>query len=357
MVCVTLHNIVLRYLFAIFFLFALEYGICSPIYTATELDIWSGAAINSSGEVAGFNYPYVNVSHTVIWNSSGVADLGVGGVQSEAQGINDLGAVVGSSGFGQQEHAALWQSGNLVDLGTLGGPFSIAQDINNIGQIVGAAENTGLPHAFLYTNGTMQDLGTLGGDYSFANSVNDSGDVVGWSWEADTGGAHHPFLYSGGVMVDLGSGVGTGSANGINNAGEIVGDLQGEATLWYNGTATSLGLLGGTTSGASAINNYGEIVGSAQTASGNRAFVYVDGVMYDLNSLITGVSGVMFDSASAVNDSGQIVVDAVRESDGQSLGAFLLTPTSATPEPATGLTLTGSMAVFFLAGFIRRQRG
>ena len=76
---------------------------------------------------------------------------------------------------------------DLTDLGTLGGNDSYAWGINELGQVVGHSETAdGHVHAFLWEEGTgMTDLGTLGGDDSYARGINDLGQVVGASYTAE----------------------------------------------------------------------------------------------------------------------------------------------------------------------------
>jgi probable HAF family extracellular repeat protein len=83
-------------------------------------------------------------------------------------------------------------------------------------------------------------------------------------------------------------------ARDINNAGQIIGQTTGgtgaTATsspfLLHNGEKINLGSLGGTTGAAAGINQFGQVVGVSQNSTGqNRAFVWNNGVIKDLNNL------------------------------------------------------------------------
>ena len=95
--------------------------------------------------------------------------------------INNLGQVVGATGtcgpFNTIEqnnliplHAVLWQNGNAIDLGNLGGDgkfFGIfASGLNDYGQVVGASDTTNDTsfHGFLWQQGHITDLVPLTGD-------------------------------------------------------------------------------------------------------------------------------------------------------------------------------------------------
>lgn len=92
----------------------------------------------------------------------------------------------------------------------------MAQGINHRGQIVGYYyDNAGNAHGFLYSSGTYTTLDYPDGGFTTANGINDAGQIVG----NYNGGI---FIYSGGTYtaVDISSGY---VAHGINNKGQIVG--------------------------------------------------------------------------------------------------------------------------------------
>jgi probable HAF family extracellular repeat protein len=63
----------------------------------------------------------------------------------------------------------------MTDLGTLGGTFGSALGLADDGRIVGTANiATGENHAFLWQSGKMTDLGTLDGARSSANAIKGS---------------------------------------------------------------------------------------------------------------------------------------------------------------------------------------
>ncbi len=279
------------------------------------------------------------LSQAYLWTRGAAAlDLGPPGRGSEANAINDNGEVVGCAVFPGETtfHAFLWTpSAGLQDLGTLGGSTSCARAINLSGQVVGfstAADNS--QHAFFWTqSGGMQDLGP-----GSANAINDSGQVTGgfpamggraFLWTSARGMRELPVL-PGSHAIE---------ANGINNGGEIVGDVifdrenggAQHAVRWphlLGGGVQDLGTLpGGSASAASAVNAGGEIVGGAVTSQGvGHGFLWTPtNGMQDLNDLIPSASGwVVFDGAD-VNDLGRIVANGTKGTSTAS-EALLLTP-------------------------------
>ncbi len=109
--------------------------------------------------------------------------------------------------------------------------------------------------------------------------------------------------------------------------------------LYSAGTMKNLGTIpGGMSSYAQSINSSGAIVGYAALTSGaQHAFLYTNGVMVDLNSLIDPAEGWVLSGATGINDAGQIVGYGFNSS-GQT-DAYLLTPVTnqaviTTPPPA-----------------------
>ncbi len=164
-------------------------------------------------------------------------DLGtLGGPESVAMGMNDMGQVVGwshISGCTAQGHpcrrAFLWDDGVMTDLGILAGDEeSVARAINNAGLVVGTSESgvvsgSGTFHGFSW-DGSMTSLADLGEGQSFANDVNDSGLIVGYSTD--------PVLlrdrvvsWSAGVVSNVGEpeGHSYNRGYGVNESGALVG--------------------------------------------------------------------------------------------------------------------------------------
>lgn len=101
--------------------------------------------------------------------------------------------------FAPGQHAAFNSAGaapptvryTYVPLGTLGGANSMARGMNNLGHVVGFSESSPCGVAFLYTPDTgMVDLNSLipsgsGAFLEVANEINDAGQIVGQFGEWD----------------------------------------------------------------------------------------------------------------------------------------------------------------------------
>ena len=365
-----------------------------PGYTITDIGFLGNGwghqfGINEAGQVVSKAYFEHGQEHAFVWadsNGNGRTDPGemrdlgtLGGMESNAMGVNNSGQVVGGSNIPGEPgaRAFLWENGAMINLGTLGGPESGASCINDSGQVAGMSYPASANfHAFLWADGNgnglsdpgeMKDLGTpLGYNHSRAGCINNSGQVGVYACVDDaTTVPWRAFLWTDGngngqsdpgEMQDLGALGGTSSIpRGMNDSGQVVGGAttgtegEGHAFLWEHGVMTDLGTLGGTDSYGWDINGLGQAVGWAHTPTEQHAFVWENGTMTDLNGLITSGSGWVLQEAAGINDSGQITGMGVYE--GQGNHAFLLTPI---PEPS-GILALGS-GFLALAGIIRRRK-
>lgn len=144
--------------------------------------------VNTKGQAVGVNSTF---DHALLWNFTGgvvtVVDLGtLGGTYAVANAINDAGEVTGwSENANHQSHAFLWspKRNAMVDLGPVG-TTSGAYGINATGQVVGDVWPSS-QHAAFFDHGKVVDLGTLPGYPSaIARSLNNTGQAVGWSYNS-----------------------------------------------------------------------------------------------------------------------------------------------------------------------------
>jgi probable HAF family extracellular repeat protein len=175
-----------------------------------------------------------------------------------------------------------------------GDTVAMAFWINNQGQVVGTSGScadtypppfAAGPHAVMWNkDGSVVDLGNLGGTTSedqlgvgnVAFAIDDSGDVTGISSLSGSEAEHAFFWTQKGGMKDLGTLPGDvmSAGLGINAKGVVVGssldgplpDANSSAVMWQNGVITDLNtVVSGNTSlfllTAFGINNAGQIVG------------------------------------------------------------------------------------------------
>jgi len=329
----------------------------APRYALIDLGELTGLegraqGINAAGQVVGgartptlsSTYPFFYSHGTMQFLFSGV-DTGSG------YAINDAGDIAGVVA----NEAFLYTNGVLRKLGSLGGPSgtSGARALNNLRQVVGftSTGGAGAGHAFLYESNQMLDLGTLVAGETDAASVNDAGLVVGWS-----GLAGFIFDRTNGMRALALPGGGTTKARGINHHGTITGqrtspDNYQRAFLLQGTNVENLGTLGGYNSVALALNNSNQVVGYADNFNLNpRAFLWQDHVMYDLHQLLhTNLDWVLHE-ATALNDRGQIVGWG-RKGLSSYARAFLLTPLpragASNQSPAISITAPNNNAGFF----------
>ena len=171
----------------------------------------------------------------------------------------------------------------------------------------------------------MKDLGSFGGvQTASVNGLNERGEVVGGLLLPGDQQVH-PFLWDGEKLVDLVAppfgGPGNGEAQWINDAGEVVGGAAlpvscpggrghlRHAFLWREGVITDLGGLPETPVSAGIfINSESQVVGFSRTCDRSvfNAFLWEQGSMVDLNTLISPNSPFHLYWAGFIDDDGEI---------------------------------------------------
>jgi probable HAF family extracellular repeat protein len=284
-------------------------------------------AIGDDGLIVGYATTAGSaLHHAVIFGPGGPTDLDplLNAVDGEARGVGAGGQVVGTAdvfdGSDLVSRAFVVQGGAASWLGTLGGQDAAATGVNRFGQSSGTVYTDGDAnyHAVRFDGATARDLGTLGGDNSAATAVNATGWAVGYSQVAGSP-VFHAFLHDGTTMHDLGT-------------------------------------LGGPESVANAVNLSGDIVGRSYFLDGNNglshAFLYSNGHMIDLNTLLPTNSGWELQSATGINDAGLIVGYGINPA-GETHAFLLHPPASVVPEPGAAALLLVGLGVVGAA----RRRG
>ncbi len=336
-------------------------------YTVSYLPTLGGsrnraAGISNSGLVAGFvNRPGNATRVAVFWRAGSLDTLGtLGGPNSIVQwpGISNNGIIAGITETAELDplheewsctaflpsvtgHICVgfvWQDGVMQALPTLGGKQGFATSVNSVGQVVGWAETSVFDptcnppqklqfRAILWDTkkGTKRELRPLPGDStSAATGINNQGQVVGISGDCDIAvgqlSARHSVLWENGVPTNIGDlgGDAWHTPMDIDDAGDVVGfsnprgvvgiDFNPHAFLWTKATGIQdlKTLPGDDNSQALGVNSIHQVVGVSSGAL-NRAFLWENGVMQDLNGLVGAGFPDLLIVAQHINEDGVIV--------------------------------------------------
>jgi probable HAF family extracellular repeat protein len=331
-----------------------------PVYQVQAIGpagaVSTATAINGSGAVAGNYFLVDGTSRAFLWQDGQLTTLPLpnSAVQTWATAISGDAQAGGYTDSLQGAYGVIWdsQSNTLTTAG------AYVMGMNDAGDAAGLAIGAdGAGYAFSTRNGVTTALGQpAGGDWASANAINADGAVAGTAMDAS--GAFRAFTVSReGVATVIGS---AGSyAMAIAASGAVAGHSRSQsgalqATVWNATAATLLGTLGGANSFAYGINASGYVVGYSDTLAGQSAFLFANGQLIDLNSLLAPDSGWQLLSASAINDAGQIVGHGLYNGREQ---AFLLNPSVSSaaapssaeiPEPST-LWLAGPPLLAYFA--------
>ncbi|HKP03263.1 MAG TPA: hypothetical protein VJU77_07830 [Chthoniobacterales bacterium] len=265
-----------------------------------------------------------------------------GGVYSTARSINSNSSIVGT----YYDYASTFRSiyrydgntGETVDLGNFGLYKPRVTSINDAGDIAGYYTTSDYyEHRYPFrvlADGQLTLIPTLGGEFVYDLFINSSGAVAGAS-SLPSGPVivsnTHAFLFKDGVTSDVDLfNSGFSQVSGLNDSGDVVGQFDAKnMEVW-------------------------------QSTSGN-AFLYHNGVMYDLDSLLDASGdGWVFWRATGINNNGWIVGQGWFHGP-YHLEPFLAVPTAGSPAgtqtrfanvSTRSRTSTGDDAL--IAGFVLR---
>ena len=349
-------------------------------------------AVNDRGWVSGWwNLPGDTSHHAVLWIDGQPNDLGtLGGPSSEIEfnARNNFGMLAGGSDTSnidpynenfciltfpdQFECSAFrWENGAMSALPGLGGNSSYATNSNRLGHIVGWAE-TGLDpncvapqvfdvHGALWSGSSVQNLPPLPVDaLSAAFGINDQDVAAGGSGICGSPGVlgfallTHAVIWRNGLPTDL-AGLGgqfNNVATDINNRGQVVGmsdipdDTATHAVLWQQGAIIDLGTLSGDVfSYAWAISEDSKILGQSCDVNGDcHGFLWRDGVMTDVNSLLPAESPLVIIDANDINSGGDITGQAFDPVTGE-MPAIEMIPCTRSDDPECKSEARGKVRV------------
>ena len=311
----------------------------------------AAVALNDAGRYAVNSFPpeipYAVASISGSPSSESVGSLG--GNVTRIRSLNILGDAVGDSTTATGDvRSFLYSSGRMFDL-TARYDVVNANAINDRGEIAGRTRDY---RAVVLRDGTVDAFGP---DNSTASAINGRGDVLVEYFPSGVG--YRTAIYSNGSLTDLPLFGGTpvfGSA--INDAGWVTGygttaASQNHAYLYNGDTIADLTPAAVNSIGYD-INNLGQVVGTVD----ERAFLYSDGELIDLNTLVDPQADLLLTSAIEINNRSQILARSCDRTGVFCNGAVLLTPVPAIPEPATiamllmGLTVLRAHRVRFHTG-------
>jgi probable HAF family extracellular repeat protein len=268
--------------------------------------------MNDDGQVVGYDG-----ARYVLWDNGAVTPIFIAG-----HSLNSAGAVAGSVGVAPGVHPAVWESGSVTDLDpTATYDVGFAAALNDAGLAVGEWHETSLSpaNAALWdANGRTDVTDSYWGEAWF-DDVNNSGLAIGtavvnepgvsWvacaSWDGTL--SYHSTANDWGCWP--------AAVNNVDQFVGQIGDILDEyGFIWNDGVFTDLGSFGYDGNDPSGLNDLGEVVGTAYGDAQRllQGYLWRDGSLVDLNSLLPAGSDLFVASGRDINDAGQILARARR---------------------------------------------
>ncbi len=264
------------------------------------------AAINDAGQVAGTTPDH----RAAVWTAKGglkELPLPAGFSHSEALGINGHGHIVGMAydqSFSRRQ-PFVFANG---DLRLLPGEGARAYHINESQVVAGESllPDRQKTQPVLWIGNSMRSIGGCCG--GSAKSINDEGQAVGDTY--DDHGRYYAYAWSEASGLErIGPADRYSSAIAVNNRGHVLIQAVPSVFLFAEGSLHRLTLAPKYPSHAHAINDCDIIVGSfGPFSDADRAFVWEKNAGFqDLNTRIPSAAGWKLESATDINNRGEIV--------------------------------------------------
>ena len=290
----------------------------------------SPEAINNRGDVVGTSPSPSGAYRPFLYRNGTTTELLIGdpGQSGYAVDINDSGDIVARAVVKGREHTFLIQRQGIIDLHIQTGLEISPLNINDRGVIAANVWQGTRNDAVTWSKGVVRYLESDSTRGSDAGQINNHGQVLaslyGAPFPSEPAG-YYSALFSGRSILWLRFAAGL-----LNDRGHIAGQYYStnelRAVLFRDGVWRDVGMLPGDVKiRPAAINNSDWIVGTSEgPGEVERAFLYADGQLHDLNDLIPPNSGWRLLHATNLNDRGEIT--AYGSNQGQESG-LLLRPT------------------------------
>jgi probable HAF family extracellular repeat protein len=306
-----------------------------PIDCSIGTVITRGIGMNEQGAVVGeYKCSIWTTTEAFLWTPEGgfsTLRRPPGVTSASAVDINEQGVICGTmivGGLGCR--GFVYENGEWTELPPVlpESGWSMAWAISDSGLVVGEraiGDDVWPRNAFTWSRAVgFADLGIMSGPGSSAADLTESGILVGWT--GNGGSVSDTFIWEDGRLTFLGpipAGY-TSEAHAISENGLIVGrgrmQMEGfsagivRAFVWKNGVYTNLGTLPNHIySAALDVNDLGQAAGASWLVDGINIFhatLWQNGLMTDLNRLISSSLNINITSAWRVGEDGTILTRA-----------------------------------------------
>jgi autotransporter-associated beta strand protein len=256
----------------------------------------------------------------------------------EVNGVSPTGRVVGDyldAGGTSRGYLYDPKTGVYTKYDYPGGLATAVSGLNDFGQFVGSYATSSSNFGFLNSGGVAQKIAPFGAIQSLSHSINTTGQIVGWYRTLG-----HQFVgyigdpIHGYTTLQSPVGIVAAGANGLNDAGDVVGQDQDSSGIEHgffaikpSYTVTQLDYPGSNFTIAQGINSAGTIAGYFSFDGGNTTHGFLDAqgvfTQFDVPGSSPGTTAIR-----SINDAGQLVGDYIPLGGTRFVG-FLATPGAA----------------------------